>query len=704
MTAKDLIRLLRRRWPHAVAVFLLIITGYFGFAYVKERPSFKARARVQLTTPAIFLSAAQSAQWIAMDQKDAATWISIITGRDVLAEAQKDPEFARKYGGPQNVRPEWFGAVRAYSEGGAQLLWIESTATSAELAADTANAVARAAQIVSVRDAKRDLTHAVQKTQELLAKAGLARSDEEAKAQAIRDEVKSRFDSENLETDVRGSQDEVQRHDARKRELERRMASNRLKMERIRSDRTVTEHLRRDALPRLSTASAQSRVMESPRVRALSDRLEGLHHELNVLRRRYTELHPQVIGLVAGIRETELALTREQYAALGRDLDAEEIGLRTDDELSRIEVKVLDPEIRGLRDRLAALSPRLESLRAHERAAAEGKGRIDSLEALRTQFETATPSGGYVLLMEKEGAAPEDAVAVERRLLKQWHMALLAAGILALSAVFLLDFLDTTLRNDYDVRRHLDFPVVAVVPRVAAREVLTLGATRAGALPEIYDTLATVLLSAPSEQANRIFLVTSTNPEEGKTTVSVNLALSLARQGKRTLLVDGDLRLPTIHSVMGLSNDAGLCELLAVQATLGTEGLLREVDCPNLKVLTSGVPPQNPYELLDPARILPLAGQFREQFEAIVIDTPPVLKTGDALKLSSVADSVLFVVEAGRTEQRQATWAKRLLANVKAKVAGVVLNRAASESEEYYYYYSRSSSRSGASRKESRLA
>jgi len=134
-----------------------------------------------------------------------------------------------------------------------------------------------------------------------------------------------------------------------------------------------------------------------------------------------------------------------------------------------------------------------------------------------------------------------------------------------------------------------------------------------------------------------------------------------------------------------------------VQAT--DEGVLRGTEVPNLTVLTCGVQPESPYELLDPSRLGPMTAQLRETFDVIVFDTPPVLRTGDALKISTVAEQTVFVIEAGRTEQRQAAWSKRLLANVGARIAGAVLNRAVTDAEEYYYYYGAGS---GQSRKEAR--
>jgi capsular exopolysaccharide synthesis family protein len=451
-------------------------------------------------------------------------------------------------------------------------------------------------------------------------------------------------------------------------------------------------------VPRLATASGESRIQESTIVKQVGDRLESLHRELLAAVRRYTEEHPLVKNLRSDIRQTELDLTRARIQALGSDIDREELSLRTNNELIAIEVRVLEPELKELRDRLASLSPILEDVKAHERASQDARARASTVDTLLAQL-AATPEYGYVQRLRGDTAKSEDALRMEMRLRKSWPAALLASIIVGISFAFLREFIDTSLRTDYDVRRHLDYAVLAVAPAVGANEVLTVRSARASIMSEIYDTLATVLLSAPSEHASRIFMVTSTNPQEGKTVTSINLAVALARQGKRTLLVDGDMRVPSIHTALTLPSSPGLSEVLSGAVQVTAEGVIQDSEVPNLRVLACGVQPESPYELLDPSRTGPIAAQLREQFDVIVFDTPPVLRTGDALKISTIADQTVFIVEAGRTEQRQASWAKRLLSNVGARVAGVVLNRAVTDTEEYYYYYGTGT---GQSRKEAR--
>jgi capsular exopolysaccharide synthesis family protein len=681
VTFKDLLRLVRRRWMIATATAAAVLAGFWIFSSIKERPMYRGRARIQISTPPIYVTAAQGTQWVSIQQKDTATWISIIRSRTVLAIARQGLA-ERKV----PVLDEWIDSISVVSEPGGQLVWIEAVAPTPDLAVEIANAVADATIAFSREDAGRDLKMAQEQAQNRAKEEIRVRQGEAERDRQVRARARAEQGAENLEYDVQRLREDISAQEARRRELERRLSTHRLRLERILSDRSLAEHLHREGLPR--TGTLRSRVQESPRVRGSAERLEQLHRDLQALLRRYTEEHPQVRSARAEIREAELAHTRIQFEALGRDMDAEELTLRTESQLAEIELSVLGPELNRLVERRRGLAPLVEEVAAIERRMADSRTRTQNIQALLDNLGAA-PVSGYV--SELDRAIPKEAVPVELRLRKSWPVALLAALVVGISFAFLVEFIDTSIRTDFDVRRHLDWPVLAVVPRVSDADLLTLRAAPQSPVAEIYDTLATMLLSLPAAQPSRLFLLTSTNPQEGKSVASTNLAVAFARQGKRTLLVDGDMRMPSVHATFGLPNEAGFSSLLAGHLMVGAEGLIHETELPNLKVLPSGVIPDNPYELLDPVRVGLVAAQMREVYEVIVVDTPPVLRTGDALKLSTAADQVVFVVEAERTDQRQATWAKRLLANVNARVAGVLLNRAAREHEEYYYhsgYYS----------------
>jgi capsular exopolysaccharide synthesis family protein len=695
VTFKDLIRLLRRRWMTALLVSLVFLLGYIAVAAVSEHAQYRARTRILISTPPILLTAAQGSQWISISQMDPKTWMTLVASRHIreLAEAA-----LRAQHKPYDIQEEWFANVSATMDPDGQLAWIEAVGPTPQIAADVANVVAEQTERYSREMAGKDLLKARADTGKNLQKERDSQSQLEADVRKIRDDARTRLNVDNVELDVRKLEEETLSHETHRRDLERRSATNRLRLDRIRSDRSVSEHLQREGVFRLGTASGETRIQESPLVKQVGDRLEMLHRELLAAIRKYTEEHPLVKSLRADIRQTELDLTRARIQALGSDIDREELALRTDNELIAIEIRVLEPEVKELRDRLGTLAPVLEEVRTRERAVQDSRTRAATIETLIAQF-AATPESGYVRRLDGGEARSEEAVRIEMKLRKSYPIAILLALIVGVSFAFLREFIDTSLRTDYDIRRHLDYPVLAVAPSVGPSDVLTVRAARASVMSEIYDTLATVLLSTPSERPSRVFTVTSTNPQEGKTVTSINLAVAFARQGKRALLVDGDMRVPSIHTSLTLPSSPGLSEVLSGAVQVVTEGVLQDSEVPNLKVLASGIQPENPYELLDPSRTGAVLAQLRDQFDVVIFDTPPILRTGDALKISTLADQTLFVVEAGRTEQRQASWAKRLLSNVGARVAGVVLNRAATETEEYYYYYGTTA---GRSRKEAR--
>lgn len=664
LTVRDIPRTLRRRWFVTLVSSALFFGAYLAVTRVKEPPRVRARARISLSPPPLLVTA-HSAGWLPAHELDPRVWTALLDGRKIRDAAGAGPE-----------------AVAVLPDAAPNYLWIEAAAPSADAAAALANAVASAAEAESRALAALQLDQARAAAAKSVDGETARLLDLEARISAIREEVRRRFLCDSLELEARKLQEEIVAQESRRRDLDRRASANRLRLERIRQDRSTLEHLEREAVPRV--ASARIRSTEHPEIQSIEEHLESLRRSLSAARRSRPEEDPSITALRGEIRKTELDLARAESSALARDLAAEELALRTDSELVRVEIAAVDPGLRDLRDRASVLGPILGDLQRKEREIADGRARLAPLQDARARLGEGAISAGAVQIHDRAEAA--EARAVETRLRTSWPAALLAALVGGLAVAFLRDSFDHALRTPFDVRRHLNYPVLTAVPKASAADLLSLQPGRPGAVSELFDTLATVLLTAPSPEPSRVFLVTSSNPREGKTSLSINLAVALARQGKRTLLVDGDLRIPAVHTALGLQNPTGLSDFLAGLVDLATEGVLQEIQVPSLRVMTSGLTPENPFELLDPARLGPVVALLRQQFDAIVLDSPPLLRTGDALKLSTVADGTLFVVKAGATDARQATWAKKLLASVNARIAGVILNGAAAGAGEYYAY------------------
>jgi succinoglycan biosynthesis transport protein ExoP len=205
-------------------------------------------------------------------------------------------------------------------------------------------------------------------------------------------------------------------------------------------------------------------------------------------------------------------------------------------------------------------------------------------------------------------------------------------------------------------------------------------------MAEAYRALRTSLLLSSSGAPPKVILVTSALPQEGKTTTSINTAVVLAHKGVRVLLMDADLRRPGIHKILGLGPRVGLSNLLTGSAEL-QQVVTRSPMLPNLVVLPAGTPPPNPAELLASPDMHDLIERLRNQYDHIVIDTPPALSVTDAVVLATRADAVVLVIRSGHTTKQALRRAREILGRVNAKVTGVLLNAVNLRSADYYYYY-----------------
>jgi polysaccharide biosynthesis transport protein len=287
---------------------------------------------------------------------------------------------------------------------------------------------------------------------------------------------------------------------------------------------------------------------------------------------------------------------------------------------------------------------------------------------------------------------------------------------LALGVViaYILEALNTAVRRPEDLEAVLHVPGLAVIPRITDgsrnaqshfRRLLGSGKTSHQGVGspltgnqtfsigiEAFRNLRTGLIWSDGGEALRTLVVTSAAPGEGKTMTAANLAVTLAYDGLRVLLVDCDIRRPRVHGLFQLPRAPGLMELL--RASSDPEGpqprAIRETPVARLSVLTCGALPVNAANLLSGTRMRVLLRELQEQFDIIVLDTPPVLATADASIVASLTDGVLLVVRAGTTDKNAAQRAYQQLANVGARVVGTVLNDPGGEvakEGDYYYPY-----------------
>ncbi len=199
---------------------------------------------------------------------------------------------------------------------------------------------------------------------------------------------------------------------------------------------------------------------------------------------------------------------------------------------------------------------------------------------------------------------------------------------------------------------------------------------------EAYRALRTNIQFSSLDKPLRTILATSTSPDEGKSTTIANLAVTMAQAEQRVILVDCDLRRPSLHALFGLPNEVGLTSMILQE---GTEIPAQPTEVPGLMVLTSGPLPPRPPDILGSRRMEAVIARLRERADIVLFDTPPVVAVTDAAVLATKVDGVLLVFRAGATKRDRAREARRLLEKVNANIVGVVLTDV--KGDDTYAYY-----------------
>jgi succinoglycan biosynthesis transport protein ExoP len=275
---------------------------------------------------------------------------------------------------------------------------------------------------------------------------------------------------------------------------------------------------------------------------------------------------------------------------------------------------------------------------------------------------------------------------------------------------FFREYLDNTVKTPDDIETLTHLPSLAIVPSLGGNghfrspRMLKSGAAKNGSegghgvafisheqpqseIAEAFRALRTSLLLSRADQPPQVILVTSALPKEGKTTATTNLAVTLAQLGDRTLLIDSDLRKPGIAKLLGMSGmRTGLSSYLAGACDL--DGCTYPCPgVPELSVIPAGPIPPNPADLLSSQRLVDAMEELRHKYKFVVIDSPPIMLATDAAILSTWSDGVLLVARSGETPKGAFARAQELLASVKCRLLGVVLNAVNTAAPDYYYRY-----------------
>jgi capsular exopolysaccharide synthesis family protein len=267
-------------------------------------------------------------------------------------------------------------------------------------------------------------------------------------------------------------------------------------------------------------------------------------------------------------------------------------------------------------------------------------------------------------------------------------LAALVGLLIGVGAILLADYLDDSPHSPEHLANELGAPIFATLPRVARRK---------GGLPEMvvnphsdaaeaYRILRTSIRFANVDSPIRSLLVTSSNTGEGKTTTAANLAVTFAQAGVRVVLIDADLRRPSVHQSFDLDNEVGLTSVLYSQRDVQWSEVLHQGPVARLHILTSGPLPPNPAELLSSRRMSRVMEHLSSWAELIIVDSPPLLAVADPLVLALMTDGVLFVTDVEQSSMHAMQRSREVLGSVGASITGIVLNKVPRGKAGYYEY------------------
>jgi polysaccharide biosynthesis transport protein len=436
----------------------------------------------------------------------------------------------------------------------------------------------------------------------------------------------------------------------------------------------------------------------SPMAQQLESQVASLTTQLNEARAKYSDEHPTVINLKQSLSEAQrqlqseknkvrvsrnivsnpahealvqqkiaLQAERDGYAARVAQLSAavgrNASGLRpgTDVKLARLQQDFVDAQAA-----YSSVKSQLNEARINERETTQ-TGAIRLVDRAATATGPIGKSRGLYLLLSV-------------------FLSLTAGIAIALG----MESLDNRIHSNADLEQLMALPVTGLVPKLSGQPAPALPRITyldpLSPVSEAYKFIRTDLLLTASEEPTNVIMVATAKPGQGGTTTAANLAISLAMDGKRVVLVDADMRRPQLHGIFKTPNTYGLSEVLSGEKDLDEALLATEI--PNLFLIPAGSTPINPSELLGSPRMVRVIEALRSSADFVLFDTPSAVAFTDSIVLSRFMDGVLLVVRANQVPRGAELQVKTLLNKAKARIIGVVLNDVQPESVDSYYYHS----------------
>lgn len=452
----------------------------------------------------------------------------------------------------------------------------------------------------------------------------------------------------------------------RRRKIVDELATVQLKLITLRAQREQYEGLReRDPLK-----DTTPELQDNPVIQRLKETYATEYQKLIDLQGKYLDKHPAILAHEARLEAIRADIKNEARLSLQALDGAYNAKLKEEKDLSvefeRTTQQALLLESRATEyNRLKRNFERLQKL-------SEQIGGREKESSLAAHLKT---NNVYIL---DRAQLPE--AAIRPNPLTVCGGALVVGLLLGLGLAFLLDMLDSSIKTQEDIETRMHLPFLGIVPRIQAAErenlkgppELFIHDKPKSPIAECCRSIRTSLMFMSPDKPLRKILVTSGEPQEGKSMTAVNLSITLAQSGQRVLLIDTDMRRPRIHKIFKLPMLTGFSSLVAGEGTI--EGAVRGTEVPNLSVIPCGPIPPNPSELLHSERCKTVLAELCERFDRVVLDSPPLAVVTDAAILSQLCDGTVLVAKSGKTSRELLARERKMLVDIKSNILGCVLN------------------------------
>lgn len=422
-------------------------------------------------------------------------------------------------------------------------------------------------------------------------------------------------------------------------------------------------------------------VMNNPLIMELKKKLATLESEYQEQLKIYKPEYPKMVRLNEQIKEIENKIKNEAkriVLAIKKDY---EIALKRENELKA----TFESQKKNALD----LNQKAIQYQILKREADTNKELYNGLlQRLKETGVSASLTASNIQILDK-AEIPKSPYKPKKTL--NILLSIIVGLFGGIGIVFFVEYFDTSIKTPEDLEKIISIPTLGYVPYYKEnKENLPVeyisSAEVTNPIAEAFRSIRTFILLSTGDKPPRIVMVTSPTRGEGKTTTSINLAISLTKLDKKVVLIDADMRRPRLHQLFSVENIVGLSTYLSGNINF-SEFLIRKTDIENLDIITSGINPPNPAELILSFRFTELIHTLYNLYNFVIIDAPPVLGISDPLIISQNTDGVLLVLRSGMSDKNAVKETRRLLMSINAKILGVVLNSVDQVYMRYSYYY-----------------